>query len=58
MKFQVVLELDRSTKNTHVYAQCSGSAELSVPTIYIYRGAMPETPPPMINVTIDDEVTS
>ncbi len=47
---KVVLEFERSTKGTHLYATRGTTA--AVTSIYIKKHGMPDTPPAAIVVTI------
>ena len=46
----IKLTLSKSTKGTHVYANDDEGAAVS--TVYIKRSSLPQTPPPVIEMTI------
>ena len=51
MKKTIIMEFNKSTKGTHVYA--NNEAESPVSSIYIKRSGLPSEPPVNITLTID-----
>jgi|FLMP01.3.fsa_nt_emb hypothetical protein len=59
----VVMQLTKSTKNTHVYAQVMDTEDAAItqediPTLYIKKHAMDKNPPLRIAVTVTEEEDS
>jgi len=50
---KINLKYTKSTKNTHVYA--NEEQDAIIPTIYIKKHGLPNTPPQEIIITIDYE---
>lgn len=50
--FELKMKYVKSTKNTHRYESGSDAPPL-IPTIYINKGALPDTPPQMIKITVE-----
>lgn len=55
-KIEVKLTYTKSTKGTHVYTDSEGAevADVPIPSLYIRRGFIPNTPPKTITVTIEE----
>lgn len=51
MKTELTLNLQKSTKGTHVYG--TEVADAAVPSVYIKKSALPATPPAQIKLTIE-----
>lgn len=49
----IAMKLVKSTKGTHVYGD--SNIDSPVPTIYIKRGFLPDTPPDEIEIVIRDK---
>jgi hypothetical protein len=49
----VVMQLTKSTKNTHVYS--NDTEDAAIPTLYIKKYAMEKNPPLRIVVTVVEE---
>jgi len=49
MQLNVTMQLEKSTKNKHMYK----SSQRSVDSLYIHKEDMPSTPPHEIKVTIE-----
>lgn len=49
--FKVKMIYVKSTKNTHMYG---AQKPTEIPTLYIDKSAMPETPPKFIKVTVEE----
>lgn len=47
----MTLALTKSTKGTIVYGDLSPDA--AIPSVYIKKSALPETPPPQITITLE-----
>jgi len=56
MKKTIIMELAKSTKGTHVYA--NDKPESPVSSIYIKRSGLPSDPPVSITLTIEYDVES
>lgn len=50
---KITMQLSKSTKNTHVYADDSEDAP--VPTLYVKKSAMGNVPPESITVEITED---
>jgi|TARA_B110000977_G_scaffold194727_1_gene271874 hypothetical protein len=50
---EVVMQLTKSTKNTHVYS--NDTEDAAIPTLYIKKYAMEKNPPLKIVVTVTSE---
>ena len=50
-KTTIEMNLSKSTKNTHVYAD--DTLDPPIPTIYIKKTHFPDTPPQQIKITIE-----
>lgn len=51
MNIKIEMTFLRSTKGTHVYQ----GTDDDIPTLYIKKSALPDTPPEVITVTIEAE---
>jgi len=52
---EVVMELEKETKNTYRYATLSENQEAApVKTIYVQKATLPEEPPKRIRVTVSE----
>jgi hypothetical protein len=52
----VVMQLTKSTKNTHVYS--NDTEDAAIPTLYIKKYVMDKNPPLRIAVTVTEEEDS
>lgn len=53
-KIEVIMSYVKSTKNTYVYASVEQPLKKAIPTLYINKNALKETPPKNIVVTVEE----